>query len=397
MRVLHILHTSLPHIAGYTIRSNYIIQFQQDSDIEPFVVTSAQDPSDKNEEEIDGITYLRTPNYTKKLVPLAREAELMRALYFNIEKAIKRFDPQIIHAHSPVLVGMPALIAARRHNIPFVYEVRDLWENASVDRGKFKEDGLFYKGARGFESIIYKKANAVVAICEKLRQTLVDRVGRETALHVVGNGVEVNSFIPEQADEAIKEEFGLQNKRCLGYIGTFQPYEGLSTLVSAMPRIAEKIENAHLMITGAGGVEEELRTQVKSMQIDNLITFTGRVAHDRVKDLYRIPELFVYPRILTRTTAITTPLKPLEAMATAKPVLVSDVGAMLELVQPDKTGMIFEANNANDLADKAIYILEDSARQKSMGQAARQWVVEKRQWPYLVANYKRIYENLLNN
>ncbi|PIE19943.1 MAG: glycosyltransferase WbuB [Proteobacteria bacterium] len=392
MRVLHVLHTSLPHIAGYTIRSNYIIRFQKDHDLEPVVVTSAQDPSPGDREVIDGTTYIRTPSIPERLPPGMREGMLMQRLFRSVDAAIREFQPELVHAHSPMLVGLPALAAARWHRLPFVYEVRDLWENASVDRGKFKEDGLMYKGARGAESIIYRTADAVVAICEKLREVIAPRVGLHTALHVVGNGVEVEAFTPADADEELKATWGLAGKRCIGYIGTFQPYEGLSTLVAAMPAIKAAIPEAHLMITGAGGVEDELKAQVARDNLGELVTFTGRVPHTEVKSLYAIPELFVYPRILTRTTAITTPLKPLEAMATGKPVLVSDVGAMLELVKPGETGNVFEAGSARDLAEKAIDVLHDPERQQAMGKAARAFVEAERQWPHLVASYRAIYD-----
>lgn len=390
MRVLHALHLSLPFIAGYSIRSSYILRFQREDGIEPFVVTSAQDPNGDERVTIEEVVHVRTPDIPK-LPPALREAELMRTMYRAVDAGIREFQPDLVHAYSPVLVGLPAMIAAKRHSLPFVYEVRDLWENASVDRGKFKEDSMLYKGARGLETLVYKNADAVITICEALRDAIAPRVGRHTALHVVPNGVEVEHFSPANADENTKAKWKLAGKRVLGYIGTFQPYEGLSTAITAMPRVAAAIDNAHLMITGAGGVEEQLRAQVAREGVEELVTFTGRVPHNVVKNLYSIPELFVYPRVLTRTTALTTPLKPLEAMATGKPVLVSNVGAMLELVRPGETGMVFEAGNAEDFAEKAIHVLEDPARQESMGQAARRYVEEERQWPKIIAKYPSIY------
>ena len=78
----------------------------------------------------------------------------MAAMQEPLERAIHEFRPDLIHAHSPLLVGYPALRVARRHGLPFVYEVRDLWENASVDRGKFKDGSLPYRIARDLETRI---------------------------------------------------------------------------------------------------------------------------------------------------------------------------------------------------------------------------------------------------
>lgn len=394
MRVLHVLHTSLPKISGYSIRSEYIIRFQKENGIEPMVVTGTQDANEGADRvELDGTSYCRT-RPLGKLPPLARELSGMERLLWKVHACIREFSPDVVHAHSPILVGLPALAAARWHKLPFVFEVRDLWKNASVDRGKFSEDGLLYKSVTGLENLLFGQADAVVAICEKLRETVAPQIGTHTALHVVGNGVEVEAFSPRPARQDVRKRWGLAGKRCLGYIGAFQPYEGLPLLLSAMPLIRERIPEIHLMITGGGGVEPELRAQIAREGLEDMVTFTGRVPHDEVKNLYAIPELFVYPRYLSRTTALTTPLKPLEAMASGKPVLVSDVPAMLELVKAGETGDVFEAGNAAALAAKAIYILEDPARQKKMGAAARRWVEQERQWPHLVAGYRAIYDAL---
>ena len=391
VRVLHALHMSLPAIAGYSIRSSYILRFQQAHGIEPVAVTSAQDPNGTERCVIDGVPHLRTPSIGK-LWPGAREAALISRMYRSVEAAIHEFSPEIVHAYSPVLVGLPALLAARRHGLPFVYEVRDLWENASVDRGTFERGSWRWRGARELEGRIYRNADAVITICEALRDAVANRVGLRTALHVVPNGVEVNDFAGGAPDPALQTKWGFSGKRVIGYIGTFQPYEGLSTAISAMPKIASAIPNAHLMITGRGGVEAKLREQVVAEGLEQQVTFTGRVPHERVPQMYTLPELFVYPRFLTPTTAITTPLKPLEAMASSKPVLVSNVPAMLELIKPGETGMVFRAGDADDLADKAIAILGDPMRQAAMSKAARAYVEAERQWPQIVARYRGIYE-----
>jgi glycosyltransferase involved in cell wall biosynthesis len=127
------------------------------------------------------------------------------------------------------------------------------------------------------------------------------------------------------------------------------------------------------------------------------VTFTGRVPHSEVKGLYTIADVVCYPRRLTLTTALTTPLKPLEAMAMARAVVVSDVPPMQELVQHNSTGFHFAAGNHIDLADKCLTLLADPARRAQLGDAARTWVVSERQWPTLVSRYRAIYEGILSH
>lgn len=396
VRVLHVLHTSLPVIAGYTIRSDYIIRHQASHGMRPAVVSSAQHPSGEAlREEIDGIPYFRTPEPSGKKLPVVRELSLMRALHVRVEEAIRELRPDVVHAHSPMLVGLPALAAARRAGLPLVYEVRDLWENASVDRGKFAEDSAPYKAAAGLETIVFKYADATVTICESLKNAIAPRVRSRDALYVVGNGVDADKFAPREAPPAAWERFGLAGKKIIGYVGTFQPYEGLQTLLAAIGDIAREVPEAHVVITGAGGQEMELKAFARERGVESKVTFTGRVPHDEVFNIYAMASLMVYPRIRTRTTELTTPLKPLEAMSMARAVMVSDVPAMGELVRYGETGFVFKAGDSADLTKRCVEALKDPVRLEQVGKNAREWILKERQWPTLLARYPAVYEKAI--
>ena len=134
MKVLHVLHTSAPYLAGYCTRSSDIFRQQLAAGYELAAVTSAQHPNETGmaTESIEGVVYHRTAPALQTKIPLLREAGLMYALYQRLQEVVRAFKPDIIHAHSPVLVGWPAAKVAARFELPIVYEVRDLWENALV-------------------------------------------------------------------------------------------------------------------------------------------------------------------------------------------------------------------------------------------------------------------------
>jgi PEP-CTERM/exosortase A-associated glycosyltransferase len=392
MRVLHVLHTSLPYLCGYSIRSDYILRFQQEQGICNAVVTSAQHPNDGPlKETLNGIDHYRTPALKGSPPPVLRECRLMSALHRRVAQAAEAFKPDLIHAHSPMLVGYPGLWTARKRKIPFVYEVRDLWENASVDRGKFAEGSPQYAIARGMETRLLHRADQVVTICEALRAELAPRSGDPEKVKVVANGVDASRFQPVEDNPEARARWGLPGKAVLSYLGTFQPYEGLDVLLRAMPRMISQAPNAHLVIAGSGGVEPALHALTKELRLESCVTFTGRLPHSEVDQVYRIASLMVYPRILTRVTALTTPLKPLEAMAMARPVAVSDVAAMLELVRDGETGVVFKAGDPDDLADRCAELLKDPEQANALGKAARSYVERERSWPARVVTYADIY------
>lgn len=388
MRILHVLHTSLPYVCGYSVRSDRILTFQEGLGFQVSVVTSAQQP------EADGAEsypYIRTPKPRLLPSPL-RELQLVQALKESVADAVRHSKPDVIHAHSPVLVGLPAYQVARRERLPFVYEVRDLWENASVDRRKFAADSMPYRAVKGLETWLLRRADAVVTICDALRGELAPRIGAEDRLFVVANGVDVESFVPRDGDAAVRERLGIGARPLITYIGAFQPYEGLDLLVRAAGPIAASVPGARIVIVGDGPERPALEQQARNSGVGDTVHFTGRVPYGDVAALYAASDLMVYPRVLTRTTALTTPLKPLEAMAMARCVLASDVPAMREVVNDGVTGALFKSGDVDALAAAAAALLKDPARRRSLGLAGREWVVSDRAWPRLITRYRDVYE-----
>ena len=400
MRVLHVLHHSLPVLSGYSIRSDNILRAESALGINVAFVTAAQHAADdarpfQPSETINGVQCWRTrePGSSSLRVPLVREWRLMSALEGQVAAAIESFGPDVVHGHSPVLVGLPALRAAKAAGIPFVYEVRDLWENASVDLGKWTPRSPMYRAARAADGYVLRRADAVVTICDTLRAALAPRTGRPSKLLVVDNGVDLTAFDARRSP-AGASRWNLEGKRVLAYVGTFKPYEGLELLVQALPGILRQAPDAHLLIVGAGEQDARLRRLVAQMGLDHAVTFAGTLPHKEVIDAYHAAQVMVYPRVLTLTTALTTPLKPLEAMLMKRAVIVSDIPPMRELVRDGDTGLVFKAGDTDDLAAKCLTALQSAELREKLGESARAWVVRERGWATLAKRYLPVYDEL---
>jgi PEP-CTERM/exosortase A-associated glycosyltransferase len=394
MRILHVLHTSLPYVCGYSVRSERILSLQRQMGMEIAVVTSAQQPDTPSDEVLDGIPHFRTLCPRLMRSPI-REVQFMWALSRRIAAVVEMARPEIIHAHSPILVGLPAYFIARRRGLPLVYEVRDLWENASVDRGKFAAESVPYRAARSLETWLLRHADAVVTIGETLRYELQRRAKREVT--VTQNGVDPNVFRPLEPEPKWSQEWNPGGNQVIAYVGSFHPYEGLDILVSAMRQIAAKRDRVRLLIVGDGPERSGLEALVAGEELQAHVTFAGRLPHSRVKEIYAVADLLVYPRIATLTTQLTTPLKPLEALSMGKAVLASDLPAMRELISHQETGILFDPGNPADLAQQALKLLGDPAMRIKLGSAGRSWVLQERRWESSVAIYKPIYLELLAN
>ncbi|MFI5326240.1 MAG: glycosyltransferase, partial [Candidatus Rokuibacteriota bacterium] len=139
MKVLHVLDHSLPVLSGYSTRSFSIVSFQRALGLDPVVLTTPKHPRPGSErEEIGGIVHHRTPASSTgraARLPYVGELAQMARMAGRIAAVAREEKAAIIHAHSPVLNGLPALWAGRRLGVPVVYEARAFWEDAAVDHG----------------------------------------------------------------------------------------------------------------------------------------------------------------------------------------------------------------------------------------------------------------------
>src|SRR3546814_16135672 len=103
---------------------------------------------------VDGWTFYRTPQPSpaSQKLPLLREPWQMRATRQRLDEVIEETRPDILQAHSPILNGLPALWAGRRHRLPVVYAVRCFWADAAVDLCAARGWGPRYRGGRPEEN-----------------------------------------------------------------------------------------------------------------------------------------------------------------------------------------------------------------------------------------------------
>jgi PEP-CTERM/exosortase A-associated glycosyltransferase len=398
LRVLHVLDHSIPLHSGYTFRTRAILREQRRLGWETFHLTSPKHSAPSGpEQDVDGLHFYRTPwqphGFAK--LPVLGEFGLMRATARRLAEVADRVGPHLIHAHSPVLNALPALRVGHRLGIPVVYEVRAFWEDAAVDHGTSREGGRRYRATRALETYALRHADHVTTICEGLKAEIVARGVPEERVTVIPNAVDIGEFrFGAPVDEQLKRELGLAGRTVIGFIGSFYAYEGIDLLVQALPRVLQARPDARVLLVGGGPQEAALRDAVRAAGLQDKVVFTGRVPHGEVQRYYGIVDVFAYPRRSMRLTEIVTPLKPLEAMAQGQLLVASDVGGHRELIRDGQTGVLFQAGNAEALADAIVRLLGDRARWPQMRALGRRFVEEERNWRRSVARYAPVFARL---
>jgi glycogen synthase len=163
-------------------------------------------------------------------------------------------------------------------------------------------------------------------------------------------------------------------------------------LVRAVAELRRRGTPCKLLIVGDGEEMPAVREVVRDLNAENFVQILGRMPHGEIERYYSVVDVLVYPRHNIRLTELVTPLKPLEAMALGKAILGSDVGGIRELVQPEKTGILYRADNVEDFCAQAKRLLSETNLQRKLGEEAREFILREKDWNVLARRYINIYD-----
>jgi PEP-CTERM/exosortase A-associated glycosyltransferase len=405
LRVLHVLDHSRPLLSGYTVRSHSLIAAQKSFGFLPEAITGPLHQLDDVGARhicVDEISYRRTPipegwarHAFDRRFPFLRALAVVRLLRRHILSRLVEVPIDVVHAHSPALCGLAALQAARRRGMPFVYEIRAFWEDAAVDQNRTHPTSLRYHLGRQLEGYVASRADAVVGISQHILADLRARGINSEKLFHVPNGVDAQRFNPRPRDASLLQELGLRNEPVMGFIGSLYRYEGIAWLVRAAAKLRSRGILFQILIVGQGEEMPEIENAIRETGAKDYVRTVGQVQHDQVQRYYSLMDVLVFPRRSIRLTELTTPLKPLEAMAQGKAVLASNVGGIRELVGQGAC-LLFEPDNVDDFCDKAAELLTNEQFRSDLGQRGREMVMREKDWNVLVRNYQTIYDFVLS-
>ncbi|MFN0123380.1 MAG: TIGR04063 family PEP-CTERM/XrtA system glycosyltransferase [Blastocatellia bacterium] len=403
MRILHVLDHSLPYFSGYSFRSSYIINTQRQLGLDPVVVTSPKHEDFREAvETMNEVAYHRVhwPSFyllpKPEKFPLLRHGACVAGLAREVTRIARQVKPDVIHAHSPSLDGLAAGRAARRLGIPWIYELRYYEEDTAVDRGKTAYNSPRYRLARWLEQRAMEQADAVVTIASALRADLIERGIPADKIYESPNGVDTTAFTPRDPDPEIIARHNLAGKTVVGFIGSFYVYEGLDVLAEAILLLAGQHPDLVLLMAGEGELEPVLKARIPADKSHHFI-FAGKVPHRDVQRYYSVMDILVYPRISSRLTELTTPLKPLEAMGMSRCVIGSRIGGISELVRDGDTGLLVEPSDPNALAAAISRLADHPEEREALAARGLEFVRETRDWKRIVQRYPPIYQKLIDN
>ena len=230
----------------------------------------------------------------------------------------------------------------------------------------------------------------LVVVGQEIKDYLVREVGlRPSRITVISNGVDLRRYTPESRGS--RELFGFAGEdRLIGHVARLEPAKDQATLLHAFQTVLAAYPTARLVIIGDGSLRGDLEELARTLGIAKRVDFLG-LRRD-VADLLPHSECFVLSSLNEGL-----PLSILEAMACARPVVATAIGAIPSVVRHRITGLTVPPGDPAALAASLMAMLEYPDQARTMGLAARRLVQEEYDLDQTVRRYEAIYSSLLSH
>lgn len=322
-----------------------------------------------------------------------------------MEKALDDFKPDIVHLNNFQRQLSASIIKPiKKRNIPIVFTAHDLQaicpEASMLDKNKcicekclngsffscFKKKCIKNSYLKSFlgmvendyykkSKIYYEKIDYIITPSEFYKKKLVEYGVKENKIIAIHNFIDMPLNKKKEHEEYIM------------YFGRISVEKGIFTLLEAF----SKAQNANLFIAGSGPDLARLKSKVEKLNLQNRVKILGFLNQGELKKYIDKCKFVIVPSIWYENC----PYSILETMAEGKAILASNIGGIPELIENKKTGILYEYNNINDLADKIEILFNKNKLAEQLGNNARKKAIDEYSKEYYYSKLIKIYDKLL--
>jgi glycosyltransferase involved in cell wall biosynthesis len=310
----------------------------------------------------------------------------------EVKKIMEDFDPDVIHIQMLMWIGQAAMKYGNKKGIPIVSTNHAMPENlmdnlkllAPISRPInyiLKAYGARFHSKADFVTLPTQAAIDMFNASDKIDVPMI----------AVSNGIDLGHFTNAQADDAIYQQFSLsKDAPIITYIGRLDAEKHLSVLVKAFAMVKKAQPDAQLLIVGDGTDATNLRLLAKDLGLNGSVTFTGRVSDAELVELHRVGTVYCMP-----SPAELQSIATLEAMASGQPIVAVDAGALRELCQDGRNGVLCEKDNVEQIAAGLVKILHDPKLRAAYSKESLA-IAQTHDLQTTLKQFEKIYEDLIN-
>lgn len=308
----------------------------------------------------------------------------------HLTHAALRTPADAYHVGKPhPMNGLAGLIASRVRRKPLYLDCDD-FEAASNRFGSRWQRQV----VASFERALPRAALGATTNTRFMADRLLESRVPEERVVYVPNGVERSRFcsIPDGSVRSLRDELDLATKKVVLYLGSLSLVNhAVDLLLEAFATVRRIETDALLLVVGGGEDYDDLRAHAVALNLQDSVRFVGRVAPGMAPLYYRVADVSVDPVRDDLATRARSPLKVMESLASATPVVTGDVGDRCQLLA-DGGGLLVPAGDPAALAEALLTILKDEALYDNLCAESRV-VRERYYWDKLVFDFAKIYSS----
>lgn len=313
--------------------------------------------------------------------------------YPEVKKALKKFKPDVIHNQTAEMVAIAVLAYARRYNVPLVTTGHAYPDNIT---GQFKSlkpikrplDAIL----RSYMASFLAHSEYATMPTEMAINDLVPKNSKRFRVPVeaLSNGVDLAAFSPGQAKPEIYQKYKIpQRAPIVLYIGRVDPEKSIDKAIQAFAGALKEVPKAVMVVVGDGIDKDNLKKLVTELEIEEKVLFLGKILPPDLMELYKVGDLFV-----TASETETQGIVLIEAAATGLPIVAVDAGAVKEICQNGKNGVLCRPGDIKGVAKGIVKILTDKKLRTEYGKKSVE-IAKKHDINRTLNRFEEIYKEAI--
>jgi len=320
--------------------------------------------------------------YSNKLKPIRRMwAFCWFAVLATLRGLFVRRVDLVFATSTPLTVGIPGYLLGKRHRVPFVFEVRDIWPESFVRSGWVTERSLSIRLMARLEAFIYKHAVKILVVSPGFERRLIERGVPAEKLKTIPLGADGDLFREVTPDESFRRQYGLEGKFVAIYTGAHGKANGLDYILAAAECSAKagRTEIAYVLL-GSGSERDRLRQEAQAKGLTNVV-FAEAVSKTRLPGILAVCQVGLMILKDIGEPRPVLPNKIFDYMFMGMPAVVNFAGPTWEMVEREECGLFADPTRPEALADAVARLSAEpelARRLGSNGQRAARSTYDRR-------------------
>ena len=369
------------NVGGPAIQTSLLTEKLDPQRFESLLVTGVEAEGEGNMLELMGsaVQPLIVPSLGRE-ISLRSDFRTLRAVL----RLMQRHRPYIVHTHT-AKAGFIGRLAARLARVPIVVHTF----HGNVFKGYFSpaKTRLFI----ALERWLARGTDRIIVLSEQQKQEILSLgIGRPEQFRIVPLGLDLSRFARELPPRgAIRRELGVdESTPLIGIVARLVPIKAIHLLLEAAPAILKQYPQALFLLIGDGESRDELDQLAHRLKIEKSVRFLGFRAD--------LPQLYAdLDCAVLCSLNEGLPVAIIEALASARPVVATDVGSVANLVQLGRTGVLVPPGEPQPLAEGILQVLDNPEQAAQWGRNGREHVYPALDIQRLVNDIEALYLNLL--